>query len=450
MKKTLLSIFAVISSSICMAQLPSAIDIAGQMYPGWNLGNTLEAGDGASVCFTTDTNGHLNYETYWQGTPTSQQIIDFVKAQGFRSVRIPCAWMMGHVNNATDVQIDANWMKRVREIVDYCINDGLYVVLNDHWDGGWLENNLAAYDAETARQLKSMWTQIALEFNDYDEHLLFAGFNEPDCNENNNPKPARIEALMKYEQDFVDAVRATGGNNASRTLVVQAPSTSIEHAYQYLKMPTDVIEDRLMVEVHYYTPPQFTGIWENNQPMYFWGAGNHVSSGTFAQNNSTWGEESYVAEQFDMMYKKFASKGIPVILGEYGANWRDLGNQAAQRKHDASIKLYNKVICQYAIDRGMIPYLWDINSPSQNGKNGIMTVINRKDCTIFCKPAMEGIKEGTSTGKWPNITSAIEQVSDDEPDSQASQSDAYDIYGRKVKANSHSFIIRDGRKYLYR
>lgn len=440
-----------IALSLCLAttayaQLPSALDIAPQMYPGWNLGNTLEAGDGASACFTTDANGHLNYETYWQGTKTTQAVIDFVKQQGFRSVRIPCAWMMGHVDDATSVTINPKWIARVHEIVDYCINDGLYVVLNDHWDGGWLENNLASYNEETARQLKSMWTQIAEEFRDYDEHLLFAGFNEPDCNENNNPKQTRIDALMHYEQDFVDAVRATGGNNASRTLVVQAPSTSIEHACKYQQMPTDVTSDRLMIEVHYYTPPQFTGIWENNQPFYFWGEANHVSSGTYKAYNSTWGEEAYLTEQCEMMYTHFASKGIPVILGEYGANWRDLSNNAAQKKHDASIKLYHKLINQYGPDHGMIPFVWDINVAAQGGKNGIMTVINRSNCTVFCDVAMEGITEGASAAQWPQI-SAIEQIN---ADTTSSNEMIYDLMGRNISYCGLNLYIVNGQKRIIR
>ncbi len=442
MKRSLLLTLSCCLFGSAFCQLPSALDIAPKMYPGWNLGNTLEAGDGN--CFTTNAEGNIHFENYWQGTKTSQEVIDFVKAQGFRSVRIPCAWMMGHVDNATDVNIHPNWIARVHEIVDYCINDGLYVVLNDHWDGGWLENNLAAYNEETARQLKSMWTQIAEEFRDYDEHLLFAGFNEPDCNENNQPKPARIQALMHYEQDFVDAVRATGGNNASRTLVVQAPSTSIEHACNYLTMPEDVISDRLMVEVHYYSPPQFTGVWEGNQPFYFWGAENHVPSGTYKNYNCTWGEEAYLQEQCKMMYDHFASKGIPVILGEYGANWRDIGNVAAQKKHDASIRLFHKLVNQYGPSNGMIPYVWDINVAAQGGKGGIMTVINRNNRTVFCQLAMDGITEGAAAASWPKLT-AIETIT---TDAQNAAPKSFDIMGRSVSDSFRGLVIERGKKYF--
>lgn len=446
MKQILLISLLLTLSGSAMAQLPSAMEVGSRMYPGWNLGNTLEAGDGNT--FSTNASGNLNYETYWQSTTTTQAVIDFVKAQGFRSVRIPCAWMMGHVYNNTEVTVHPDWMKRVREIVDYCINDDLYVVLNDHWDGGWLENNLAAYNDETARQLKSLWTQIANEFKDYDEHLLFAGFNEPDCNVNNQPNAQRIAALEAYEQDFVDAVRATGGNNASRILVVQAPSTSIEHACNYLHMPTDVIEGHIMVEVHYYTPPQFTGVWENNSPIYFWGTDNHVPSGTYTKYNATWGEEDYLYDQLKMMYDHYTSKGCPVILGEYGANWRNLGNAAVQKKHDASIKLFNHRICEYAINHGAVPFVWDINVANQNGTGGIMTIIDRNTLSVFCPPAMEGILEGTAEATWPS-SSDIEQIEITEPvEKQSSQLPTYNLWGQPTTDSQRGFVIREGKLIL--
>ena len=135
-KKSLL-ILAVLQCTVSFAQLPNAIDIAGKMYPGWNLGNTLEGG-GNDNNYTNK--GGLGAEKAWQGTTTTQTIIDFVAAQGFKSVRIPAAWVMGHITDGEEgMTIDAAWLNRVKEIVDYCVNDGLYVILNDHWDGGWIQ-----------------------------------------------------------------------------------------------------------------------------------------------------------------------------------------------------------------------------------------------------------------------------------------------------------------------
>ena len=209
----------------------TAAEIAYEMMPGWNLGNTLESGNGNSQNYK---NSGLSTETSWQKTPTTKAVIDYVKAQGFRSVRIPCAWVMGHISDATTYTIDPQWMARVKEVVDYCIDNGLYVVINDHWDGGWLQENISATGTAKEKNkevLTAIWKQIAEYFCDYDEHLLFAGLNEPDCGDQN-----KTNALQKYEQAFIDAVRATGGNNAKRTLVVQGPSTNIDNTDKWFEI----------------------------------------------------------------------------------------------------------------------------------------------------------------------------------------------------------------------
>lgn len=114
----------------------TAIETAHYMAPGWNLGNTLEGGNNANN-FTN--NAGVSAETSWQPTITSKAILDFVKQSGFKSVRIPCSWVMGHLTDKENMTIDPVWLARVKEVVSYCIDNGLFVVLNDHWDGGWLE-----------------------------------------------------------------------------------------------------------------------------------------------------------------------------------------------------------------------------------------------------------------------------------------------------------------------
>ncbi len=235
----------------------SAREAARQMTPGWNLGNTLEAGGGTEQNYK---NSGVGTETWWQQTKTTQEVIDYVKSKGFKSVRIPCAWVMGHISDPTTYQIDPSWMARVKEVVDYCIDAGLFVVLNDHWDGGWLENHIADTSPNTVAGnkaiLKKIWTQIAEVFRDYDEHLIFAGLNEPGAD-----NQSATNNLMDYHQVFVDAVRATGGNNAERVLIVQGPSTNIEHTTNFMDhLPADQNDDRLMVEVHFYTPWNFWGM----------------------------------------------------------------------------------------------------------------------------------------------------------------------------------------------
>ena len=374
----------------------SAKEVAAQMYPGWNLGNTMEA---------TGSTG-LSAETSWQGTKTTQAIIDYVKSQGFNSVRIPCSWYI----HSTNGKIDAEWMARVKEVVGYCISSGLYVLLNDHWDNGWIEVNgfsesSSSYKAvsestitEKISMLKNIWTQIAEAFADYDQHLLFAGLNEPFQQYDlfNSRHKELTPILHRYNQAFVDAVRATGGNNAGRILVVQGPGTSISSAVQsYFSMPTDNVQNRLMVEVHYYEPWDFCG--QESGATWFWGEGNYVSG---SSHNATWGTESHMKTQFASMKTKFYDKGVPVIIGECAANWRLLS--ANQTEHDNSVKAWYKEMHKQAISNGCIPMVWDTNNPERKGEGGTSTIIDRSKLSVFGTIALEAIKDGVKAAQWPN------------------------------------------------
>lgn len=373
----------------------SAKELAKLMYPGWNLGNTMEAGNSANN-FTN--NGGVSAEMAWQNTKTTQAIIDYVKLQGFKSVRIPCSWVMGHITDKTNCTIDDAWMSRVQEIVDYCIKDGLYVELNDHWDGGWLENSFSDVSDATVTansdKLTKIWTQIANHFKAYDEHLMFGGLNEPGIN-NSSFDATTTAALIKYEQVFIDAVRATGGNNATRTLVVQGPSTNIDQTYNLYDVTklTDTAADRLIVEVHFYDPWQFTGLTEDatwGKMWYYWGTGNSGDADRTASSSYT---ENYVSTQMAKMKTKFVDKGYPVIIGEYGANYRFANDD----KHNASIKAYYKAVNQYAIANGCVPFAWDTNYTGYPN----MTIINRATTAINNQYMLSGVTEGVSAAIWP-------------------------------------------------
>ena len=359
----------------------SAMEIAKLMYPGWNLGNTMEGGDQKN---NYTNNAGVAAELSWQSTKTTQKIIDLVKAQGFKSVRIPTSWVMGHLTDADNMTIDDAWMSRVKEIVNYCVADGLYVIINDHWDGGWIEvdgfsasrDSYKAVDEATivskADKLKKLWTNIANAFKDYDEHVVFAGLNEPfqEYSLFNSHHKELTPILERYNQAFVDAVRSTGGNNASRVLVVQGPSVNISSTCSYLTVPTDSKAERLMVEVHYYDPWNFT-------------------SGQI----NTWNDAASIKTQFESMKTNFVDKKIPVIIGECGANW-----QKDNATFNATLKSWYKAVFQYAGDCGLVPFAWDINSCSLPS----MSILNRSTLSVWNTPAMEGITEGVSSAKWPN------------------------------------------------
>ncbi|CAN5518030.1 glycoside hydrolase family 5 protein [soil metagenome] len=336
-------------SAALFTQLPTAQQIAGKMKLGWNLGNTLEA-----ICC----------ETAWGGAVTTQKLIDKVKKSGFNTVRIPCAWFC-HADTLNSV-IDKDWMARVKQVVDYSINDSMYIILNMHWDKGWLENRINKKNQQAVNErLQKYWTQIAGEFKNYDEHLLFAGANEPDVKDS-----ADMAVLLTYYQTFINAVRATGGNNNSRTLIIQGPATDVDKTNRWMnELPKDKIKNSVMLEVHYYTPYQFC-LMENStdwgKMFYYWGKNNHSKTDT--AHNATWGEESTLDEKLELIKRKFVDKGIPVIIGEFGAYKRKLPDGADEKLHEESVTYFQEYFVQSAISKGLIPFYWDINRGLFNRK----------------------------------------------------------------------------------
>jgi endoglucanase len=322
----------------------NAVQLAAKMKLGWNIGNTFEAPGG---------------ETGWGSPVITEDYIKFVKQQGFNAIRIPCAWDWHHIIDKNTAKIDPNWLNRIKEVVGYCVNNDMYVILNIHWDGGWLENNIkpARRDSVNAKQ-KAYWEQIATDMRDFDEHLLLASANEPNVH-----SAEEMEELMTYHQTFVNAVRSTGGKNSYRVLVVQGPSTDIETTNKLMNtLPTDEIEGRMMAEIHFYTPFQFclmNGDADWGKMFYYWGARNHSTIET--DRNATWGEESDINKYFDWMKVKFVDKGVPVIMGEYGTYRRSGGNHVPQdlAKHNDSVDHWITYITKQALVRGIKPFWWD-------------------------------------------------------------------------------------------
>ena len=378
----------------------TAMDIAALMYPGWNLGNTMEAGNS----YNNWKNAGIGSETAWQSAKTTQQLIDLVKASGFKSVRIPCAWVMGHITDAEACTIDADWLARVHEVVDYCIKNDLYVIINQHWDGGWIEHDglTAASDVDaTKAKLTKIWTQIANSFKNYDERLIFAGMNEPgvgDRDANALLGTADLaNRIAEYEQTFIEAVRATGGNNAKRVLVVQGPNTNIDNtvAHNYMAKLHDSATDRLMVEVHFYDPYQFTDLGEDKdwgKYYLYWGKNN--KGGDADRTADSKYNEDYVEAQMKKMKTNFFDKGYPVLIGEFGANQRTaIGTDAL---HDNSVKDYYKAVVTSAINNGCVPVAWDTNAGLPS-----MTIFNRAAVKVSNANMLESIQEAVKTAAWP-------------------------------------------------
>lgn len=296
----------------------TALEATRLMGNGINLGNTLEACDN-NVGIKTNT--PLSYETHWGQPKTTQAMIDGMKAAGFDTIRIPVAWM----TNAThlyegDYTIDADYMDRVEEVVRYARKAGMYVIINDHWDGGWY-GMFGSESAETRalamEAYKGMWQQIAERFRDYSDYLIFESANEElgARFDENSPlycsdsvvtyltDDERYALTNEINQTFVDVVRATGGNNATRFLLIAGYSTDINQTCDdRFQMPKDTVDSKLMVSVHYYDP------WS------YCGASSAVSA-------TKWGKVSdyeYMDQQLAKM-TKFTEAGYGVVIGEYGA-----------------------------------------------------------------------------------------------------------------------------------
>ena len=296
----------------------TALEATRLMGNGINLGNTMEACDN-NVGIKTNT--PLSYETHWGQPKTTQAMIDGMKAAGFDTIRIPVAWM----TNAThlyegDYTIDADYMDRVEEVVRYARKAGMYVIINDHWDGGWY-GMFGSESAETRalamEAYKGMWQQIAERFRDYSDYLIFESANEELGGRFDENSPLycsdsvvtyltddeRYALTNEINQTFVDVVRATGGNNATRFLLIAGYSTDIDQTCDdRFQMPKDTVDSKLMVSVHYYDP------WS------YCGASSAVSA-------TKWGKVSdyeYLDQQLEKM-TKFTEAGYGVVIGEYGA-----------------------------------------------------------------------------------------------------------------------------------
>ena len=350
----------------------TAVQLAANIKLGWNIGNTLEATGG---------------ETAWGNPKATKALIDLVKANGFNAIRIPCSWNQNMVNAST-AQIKADWLARVKEVVQYCTDNNMYVILNIHWDGGWLENNCteASKVANNAKQ-KAFWEQIATSLRDFDEHLLFASANEP-----NVENATQMAVLTSYHQTFIDAVRSTGGKNAYRTLVVQGPSTDIDKTNKLmLTLPTDKVASRMMVEVHYYTPWNFCGMEKDEtwgKMFYYWGANYHSTTDT--AHNATFGEEADLDKLFKSMKTQFVDKGIPVVLGEFGAIRRSnlTGNDLTL--HLDSRAFFLKYVVKQAKANGILPFYWDAGNLGVN----TMTLFDRSNNTVYDSQALTALQDG--------------------------------------------------------
>ena len=320
----------------------TAKDIVSDIKIGWNLGNTFDSDDSnLSKSSSVD-------ETYWGNPKTTKEMIDSVKNAGFNAIRIPVTWF-NHVD--ADFNINSDWMARVKEVVDYAYNDNMYVILNlHHEEDSWLDvQSISAND-----KLKKLWEQISAEFKDYDNHLIFEGMNEPrtknSANEWNGGTQAERDNINVYWQTFVDTVRASGGNNASRALIVSTYAQSVvADAVNGLKVPSD---SNIIVSIHSYSPWSMAG-----------DANSNVS--TFGSDQ----DKKDLDSIFDLLKTTFVDKGIPVIIGEFGAI--DKNNESDRAA------LYEYYVSA-AKQRGIKCFYWDNGLFAADSKTDSYSIFDRE------------------------------------------------------------------------
>lgn len=328
---------------------PTAQEVAKSMGIGLNLGNTMEAYDATDCEKITyewipvvGSNTPKDYETRWGAVETTQEIIDGIKAEGFDTVRIPVFWG-NMMKNDGKYTINSDYIARVKEIVDYCQNAGLYTVINIHHFDEFIIRRNSTEDCK--KIFTNLWKQIAKYFKDYPYTVVFEGYNEylGGNQFDGNGNLAELSKADAYEmtntlnQAFVDAVRSTGGKNKDRVLIVSGYWTNIDNTTSpEFVMPTDKVSDRLMVSVHYV------------DNMMYW-------------INKIGGDDwiNYTDGQIDLLNKAFTEKNIPVFMGETSAGY-PVSNFDSKAKYKDSTKCV-EIILNKLIDNGFVPVIWDVN-----------------------------------------------------------------------------------------
>jgi aryl-phospho-beta-D-glucosidase BglC (GH1 family) len=374
-------------------EFESATSAVTNMRVGWNLGNTLDSNSGATDNMWIEKWSARNpsdYETAWGQPVTTEATIKMFKEAGFNAIRVPVTWYphMGvQVNDLkwdlsawSPTQVDAAWMARVKEIVDYVVNNGMYCIINVHHDTGeastaWMRASVANYN-KYKDVYENLWTQIATEFKDYDEHLLFEGYNEmldtygswcfasfAASGQYNAASAAdSYKAVNNYAQSFVNAVRATGGNNSYRNLIVNSYGSCCgsgnwnQHLLEplkYLDRPTDEASNHIIFQLHYY--PSIKDLsWAKTECNTMLGA-----------------------------IKTHLQGKAPVIFGEWGtandvvANMDDYNTQYKQNKVDFARYFVEK--CKAA---GITTFYWMGLSDRDDRKNLKWTQPDLKDAII--------------------------------------------------------------------
>ena len=334
----------------------SVTELVADMNTGWNLGNTLDATDG---------------ETSWGNPLTTHEMIDAVAEAGFDLIRFPITWEK-HFDDETDYTINAEWMARVTEIVNYAVDNDMYVIINCHHETDWIKPTMADVDSVLPKYT-AMWTQIAENFREYGDKLLFEGLNEPRVvggpNEWNGGTDDNRQALNILNKAFVDTVRATGGNNSTRALLITTVAAAVaETTLSELEIPDD---PNIIISLHAYTPYDFT--YADGRDLFYY-------------DDSVGSSIDWV---FGLIDSCFTSKNIPVIITEYGSVNKIIDYATIPNpRYEENVKWVTRYL-ERAKESG-IPCIWWDNGYHFSG-NELFGIFNREDCTWFAPDLVEAI-----------------------------------------------------------
>lgn len=330
----------------------SSVELVAEMGAGWNLGNTMDAEGG---------------ETAWGNPVTTKEMIDEVYNAGFNTLRIPTTWDL-HMGEAPDYKVDDEWINRVEEIVGYALENDMYVILNTHHETNWIKPKYDGLD-DVKIQLIALWTQIAEHFKDYGDHLVFEGLNEPrivgGANEWNGGTEEGRDCLNQLNAVFVKTVRKTGGNNLTRTLLITTfAAQPVPSAINDLVIPIPN-DSHIGVSIHAYTPYRFT----------YDSVGESWNTAVF--DDSCASEIDYL---FDSLNNTFVSKGIPVIITEYGSVSKMIDKDWYISNTDEVAKWASHYIS--TAEKYGIPCVWWDNGYHDSG-NELFGIFNRRELTWY-------------------------------------------------------------------
>ncbi|MCH5200910.1 MAG: glycoside hydrolase family 5 protein [Oscillospiraceae bacterium] len=334
----------------------SVKELVADMKTGWNLGNTFDANEG---------------ETSWGNPLTTHEMIDAVAQAGFDLIRIPVTWEQ-HFDNETDYTINAEWMARVTEVVNYAVDNDMYVIINCHHETDWIKPTMDEVDSVLPK-FTAMWKQIAENFKEYGDKLLFEGLNEPrivgGSNEWNGGTADNRQALNVLNKAFVDTVRATGGNNSTRALLITTVAAAVaESAMKELEIPDD---PNIIISLHAYTPYDFT--YEDGKDLFYY-------------DDSVGSSIDWV---FNLIDTFFTSKDIPVIITEYGSVNKIIDFSVVPNpRYEENVKWVTRYL-ERAKQSG-IPCVWWDNGYHFSG-NELFGIFDRNDCTWFAPDLVEAI-----------------------------------------------------------